>query len=122
MKNCCFANYPKKIVEPLTSDKPLANSLSTEKEEPTLKALEAYKRVKAIKKISEESMEMPPLSQAQEVQLERDSILQMLSPDSYSDLIQKYNTDKDPYIKSLNAKLNESLLQKPKTLKAVDRR
>lgn len=64
-------------------------------------------------------MEMPSLTQTQQVQLERDSILQILSPDSYSSLIQKYNTDKDPYIKSLDAKLNDSLLLKPKTLKAV---
>lgn len=65
---------------------------------------------------------MPPLSQQHEVQIERESILQMLSPDSYCDLVEKYNTEKDPYVKSLNTKLNDSLLQKPKVLRVVDKR
>lgn len=60
MRSCCFFRPKKDALPPLTCPHPLTPSHLSQ-EEPTLKTLEAYKRVKAIKKSSEESMEMPPI-------------------------------------------------------------
>jgi hypothetical protein len=83
-----------------------SHTLQAPKEEPTLKSLEAYKRVTAIKKLSEESMRVPSTNrEEQQAQFERDGLVQMLSNINYKDLISRYNIERDPQLNSLSNRL-----------------
>ena len=59
MKKSLFIPQVEEVVQECVVCDKRASEMGEEKDEPTLKALEAYKRVKAIKKMSEESMKVP---------------------------------------------------------------
>jgi hypothetical protein len=108
MKLAVYLPSSKKIIEGSAVLCDRGNKISgSEHEEPTLKALEAFKRVRQIKKVSEESMKVTVVEQEkQEAQIDRENLLQMLTHDNYNELINRYQIERDPHLSSLSLKLD----------------